>query len=54
MRWLPSGWRWHWYALGHKVTRHEALDQSNFYGLRRDRVGVKVTHYSCSCGRIWA
>ena len=30
------GWRVHRFLLGHKVIRHERIDQSTYYGLVRD------------------
>jgi len=46
------GWRVHRFLLGHKVIRHERIDQSTYYGLVRDGTEPKITHHVCSCGHI--
>ena len=48
------GWRVHRFLLGHKVIRHERIDQSTYYGLVRDGTERMITHHACSCGHIWA
>ena len=48
------GWHVHRFLLGHKVIRHERIDQSTCYGLVRDGTERMITHHACSCGHIWA